>query len=449
MKPIKSLIIVLVIIAILTGGFIWLLNTEPQDNTDDPFASFEPSATITIFSTEKTNIKDIVVTNAGESYTLTQKNSKWVVNNDETIKILQNKADTLAYECSSVVVKMLVAENVTDFSPYGLDKTNTKVKFTLNDGQTKTVLVGNMTADKGLYYVMLEGDNKVYAKSITGVESLVLPLEKLRDTSLYSVGDDDLKAFTIAKRGAKEISITLEKEIESDGTEKSFWKMKSPIIKLANEYSIGEQVIPLITSLVFDKVASNEPGSLKEFGLDKPYAVYTVTDSNATYKVSVGNKTEGGRFVMISGSKAIYVVAESKISFVDMGYIQLVDKLIHVEYIEDVKNIIIDGNNEKIELSVSGGYKINNLSVDEDTFKSSYQTVLSIMLDDFTETTSKPSGKAAYTITYYKLDGSNTTVSFYDWDDRNYIVLINGEGNMLCRKKQVTNMIASLGATVK
>ena len=449
MKPIKSLIIILVIIAILTGGFIWLLNTEPVDNTEDPFASFEPSNTITIFSTEKENVKNIVVTNNGESYTLTKKDSDWIVNNDETIKIMQNRADTLAYECSSVVVKMLVKENVTDFAPYGLDNTDTKVKFTLNDGQTQTVLVGNMTADKGLYYVMLEGDDKVYAKSITGTESIVPTLEKLRESSLYAIAEGDLKAFTIAKNGAKEISIVLEKETKADGSEKGFWKMKSPIVKLASDYTIGEKILPVITSLVFDKVASNAPASLKEFGLDKPYAVYTVTDSNATYTVSVGNKTEGGRFVMISGSKAVYVVADSKISFIDIGYIQLVDKLIHIENIEEVKNVIVSGNNKKFELSVTDGYKINNISVGEDTFKSAYQTVLSIMLDDFTETTAKPSGKAAYTITYNKLDGSNSTVSFYDWDERNYIVLINGEGNMLCRKKQVTNMIASLGATVK
>ncbi len=449
MKPIKSLIIILVIIAILTGGFIWLLNTEPVDNTDDPFASFEPSNTLTIFSAEKENIKNIAVTNNGESYTLTKNDSGWIVNNDETIKIIQNRADTLAYECSSVVVKALVKENVTDFAPYGLDNTNTKVKFTLNDGQTQTVLVGNMTADKGLYYIMLEGDDKVYVKSITGTESLVPTLEKLRETSLYSVAEGDLKAFTIAKRGAKEISIFLEKEIEVDGTEKTFWKMRSPIVKLANDYAIGEKILPGITSLVFDKVASNTPNNLKEFGLDEPYAVYTVTDSNATHTVSVGNKTEGGRFVMISGSNAVYVVADSKISFVDIGYIQLVDKLIHIENIEQVKNVIVEGNNEKFELSVTDGYKINNLSVGEKTFKSAYQAVLGIMLDDFTDVAAKPSGKAAYTITYNKLDGSSSTVSFYDWDDRNYIAIINGEGNMLCRKKQVTNMVASLGATVK
>lgn len=449
MKPIKSLIIVLVIIAILTGGFIWLLNTEPVDNTDDPFASFEPSSTITIFSTEKENVKSMVVTNNGESYTLTKKDSDWVVNNDESIKIMQNRADTLAYECSNVVVKMLVKENVTDFASYGLDNTNTKVKFTLNDGQTQTILVGNMTADKSLYYVMIEGDNKVYAKSITGTESLVPTLEKLRETSLYSVAEGDLKAFTISKNGAKEISIFLEKEIDADGTEKSIWKMKSPIVKPANDYAIGEKILPVITSLVFDKVASNAPSNLKEFGLDKPYAVYTVTDSNATYTISVGNKTEGGRFVMISGSNAVYVVADSKISFVDIGYIQLADKLIHIENIEEVKNVIVAGNNEKFELSVTDEYKINNIIIGEDAFKSAYQTVLSIMLDDFTNTTAKPTGKAAYTITYNKIDGSSSNVSFYDWDDRNYIALINGEGNMLCRKKQVTNMIAGLRATVK
>ncbi|MBR5156271.1 MAG: DUF4340 domain-containing protein [Clostridia bacterium] len=452
MKPIKNIIIILAIIAVLATAFVVLLKTEPKEELEAT-PSFEPITTVDMFKTEKENIKSITITKDGKSYTVATEGEKWIVNNDPTIKISQSKANTLAYECSSVTAKELIAENVTDFSPYGLDNPTAVVDILFKDNTTQGILIGNKTADGSLSYLMLSGDNKVYAKSQSGVESLALSLDKLRDASLYSIAEEDIAAITIEKSGSNKIVLERNELPTNEGEEKVYeWKMKSPVIKNANEYNLFDYVVPTILSLSFDSVAEDDPQNLAPYGLDNPYAVYTVSDSENSYTISVGKETENGRYVKSADGAAVYVIENSKLKFLEYNYMQLVDKLIHLENIEDVSKVTVNGNGKNYEMTIEGekdnaSYKINSVPVSEDSFKNVYQAVIGIMFDDFTASTAA-AGETDCTVTYHKKSGEKTVVTYNNWDERNYLVRINGEGSLICRKKQITSMLDKLNQTV-
>ena len=452
MKPIKNIIIILAIIAVLIVAFVVLLKTEPKDELKAT-PSFEPIQTIDMFKAEKENIKSITVTKDGKSYTVATNGEKWIVNNDESIKISQSKANTLAYECSSITVKELIAENVTDFSPYGLDNPSAVVDITFKDNTTQGILIGDKTADGSLSYLMLSGDNKVYVKSQSGVESLALSLEKLRDASLYSIAEEDISAIIIEKSGSNKIVLVKEELPTGEGEEKAYeWKMKSPVIEDANEYNLHDYVMPTIVALSFDSVAEDNPQNLAQYGLDNPYATYTVSDSEKSYTVSVGKETENGRFVKTADSAAVYVIENSKLKFLEYNYMQLVDKLIHLEQIDEISKVTVNGNGKTYEMTIEGekdnaGYKINSVPVSEDSFKNVYQAVIGIMFDDFTASP-ESAGATECTVTYHKKTGEKTVVAYNNWDERNYLVRINGEGNLICRKKQITSMLDKLNQTV-
>ncbi len=452
MKPIKNIIIILSIIAVLTTAFIVLLKTEPKDETPAS-PSFEPITTIDMFKAEKENIKSITVTKDGKSYTVATDGKSWVVNNDPSIKISQSRANTLAYECSTVTVRELAAEGVTDFSPYGLDNPTAAVDIAFKDGTTQGILIGNKTIDGSLCYIMLSGDNKVYTKSYSGTESLVLSLEKLRDEVLYNISEEDISAISIQKSGSNKIVLVRETLPASENEEQTYeWKMKEPVIKNANEYNLQEYIMPTILSLSFDSVAADNPENLTQYGLDNPYAVYTVSDTEKTYTVYVGKETENGRFIKTPDSKAVYVVENSKLKFLEYNYMQLVDKLIHLENIDEISKVTINGNGKNYEMTIEGagdnaGYKINSVAVSEDTFKNVYQAVIGILLDDFTAS-AESAGETECTVTYHKKNGEKTVVTYHNWDERNYLVRINGEGNLICRKKQITSVLDKLNQTV-
>lgn len=454
MKPIRTIIIVIAIIAVLGAGFFFLLKMEPSEE-EEAEPSYTSSPTINIYKTEKENITQIKITIEGESYTVAKTDDdRWVVNNDPSIKISQSKADTLAYECSSITVKQLVAEAVTDFSPYGLSEPYAKVEISLSDGTGQNVLIGSKTADGSLRYIMLEGEDKVYAKSASGSESLALKLEKLRDASLYSVSEEELTGISIEKQGSNKIVLAKEEQPTQEGEEPVYlWKMKSPLVKDVNEYNLNENVIQKIISLSFDSVAADNAQDLQAYGLDSPYATYSVSDQETTYTIYVGNETDGSRYIKTTDSPAVYLVESSKLDFLNVGYIQLVDKLIHLENIEDVNGVTVHSANANYELQIEGsgenaGYKINGTPLSEDDFKVAYQYVLGISLDDFVIAGTQPTGEPECTFTYHKKDGSDSVVSFYNWDERNYLVLVNGEGNLLCRKKQVTSVLEHLSQAI-
>ena len=453
MKPIRTTVILLVIIAVLGAGFFVLLKTEPKEDTQAT-PSYTSTPTISIFKTEKENIEKIEVITEGETYFIAKQNEKWVVNNDLSIKISQSKADTLAYECSSVFVKRVVAENVSDFSPYGLSEAKSKVVISMKDGSSQTIFIGDKTADGSLGYLMLSGESTVYVKSASGLDSLAPKLEKLRDTSLYSVSEEELTAVTITRQGAHKISLVREEYLSTEEGEEPVyqWKMKEPLEKNANERNTSENVLKTILALSFDSVADNNAQDLGKYGLDTPYATYTVSDKKNTYTILVGKENGTSRYVKTPDSRAVYLVENSKLAFLNVSYLQLVDKLIYLENIEGITGVTIKGA-KNFEMQIEGNgdsaeYKINNVSISEDAFKTAYRYVLGITLDDFTEIGAKPQGKAECVVTYHKKEGQDAQVAYYSWDERNYLVTVNGEGNLLCRKKQVANMLDKLAQTV-
>lgn len=454
MKPIRTTVIVIAIIAVLAAGFYFLLKTEPKDDTDAS-PSFTPTPTITLFKTEKENITAIKITSEGSGYTVSKgEDGKWVVNNDPSIKISQSKADTLAYECSSVTVKQLVKESVSDFAPYGLNNPYARVEICLNDGSTQNVLIGALTADSTLRYIMLEGEDKVYAKSASGADSLALKLEKLRDASLYSVNAEEITAITIEKKDSHKIELVKEEQPAKEGEEPTYlWKMKEPLVKEISDYNLSENVLQTIPALSFDSVAADSAADLGQYGLDTPFATYSVSDAKNKYTVLVGSESNGSRYVKMSDSAAVYLVSNSKLEFLNVGYLQLVDKLIYLENIDGVTGVSVSGEGRSFELQIEGsgddaGYKINGTPLSEEAFKKAYQAVLGITLDDFTAPGTKPGGAVQATIVYHKKDGSEANVAFYTWDERNYLVHVNGEGNLICRKKQVSNMLDKLAQAV-
>ncbi len=453
MKPIKTTVIILLIIAVLGAGFFALLKTDPKKDAQAS-PSFSSAPTISVFKTEKENITELEVTADGENYVLTKQEDKWVVNHDSSVKISQSKADTLAYECSSVTVKQVAAENVSDFSAFGLSSPKSRVVVHLKDGETKTMLIGDKTADGSLGYLMLEGESTVYAKSVSGLESLAPKLEKLRDTSLYSVSEDKVTAITIARQGAHRISLTREKIAPAkEGEEPTYqWKMQEPLQKAANEYNLNEKILKTILAISFESVADNNAQNLEQYGLSEPYAAYTIADDKTAYGILVGKENGTSRYVKMADDNVIYLVESSKLAFLETGYLQLVDKLIYLENIDGITGVTIQGaQNYEMQIEGSGdsaGYKINGTPVSEDTFKSAYQAVLGITLDDFTDVGVQPKGSAECTISYHKKDGTDSQVAFYSWDERNYLVRVNGAGNLLCRKKQVSNMLEKLAQSI-
>lgn len=440
MKLYRNIIILTLIIALLGAGYWFVYKYEPKEEVED-----SPSHNYTtLFKTERENILELNITLPDESYLVSKDGTKWVVNNDKTIAVSQSKLDTLMYEAAAISAKELVDENPADLSVYGLLSPERKAVIKTKDGKETAFLAGSKTVDGEYYFVMIEGENKVYLKSITSVESLMKSLYDLRDSVLYSVSEEDLSKITIKKTGNDEIVL----ETENVGTNEEpmyEWKIKAPLKGEVENYTLSEDVIAKILSISHDMPAKGKTEA--ECGLLSPYAVYSVTADDEKYVVTIGNLDGEYRYVKVSGNDGIYLVKNDKLTFVDVQYSKLMMKLIHLENITDVNGVTIKRAGEEYVLKHTGSeendtYTINDKPVNEKNYKKAYQAVLSVALDDFV--TSDVTGKAEVTITYDRKDGKRSEVTFVSCDERNYVVKVNGEGNLTIKKKKIDAIFEKL-----
>lgn len=450
MKPIRNILILVGVIVLLAGGFYLIQQYEPAEDAE-AMPTFGPS--ITLFKTEKDSIQSVTVSSPEESYTLSKIGAMWVVNNDPNIKISQSRVDTLIYECATITVKELIAENVQELSQYGLDVPNRSVRIEQSDGTATTVLIGNTGLEGSVCYLMLSGETSIYTKSASGCDSLASPLSKLLDTAIYTIDSEDIGGVTLSRTGAKTVRLVRFNAAPADAEEPAYeWRMESPLIKTVNNYGIYEKLLAnIVTQSAVKVIPVPEPGA--DYGLENPQAVYSLwnLDGSMQIEVQVGKQEGKNTYIKLKDKQTVYQVATDKLNFLSLSYLDLVDKLIHVENIAEVSEIEITGLNKTYRMAIVGAednasYSINDKKIEESKFKKAYQTVIGFTLDDFAD--DGGSGPVALTIRYIKKDGSETIVECLDYNDRNYLVHVNGKGNLLVRKKQVDTMFDQLDKTL-
>ncbi|MBQ3554177.1 MAG: DUF4340 domain-containing protein [Clostridia bacterium] len=446
MKPMKTLAIVLTIVLVLIAGFVVLNMSEqsPQEQEQTPQTTLE---TVVLFETGVDAIAEIEMRGKQESYTLSRTNDDWVLDGDSSLLLDKAKVDSLVNSCAYIIASKEIAENVTDVSAYGLADPYKTVDIRLKDGTVTRVIIGNETADASMRYLMLAGGTSVYTKSTYAADALAPAMDSLRNKKLYAVSEETVNYLSVAREGTNTYAFKrLKKE---DGSWDVIWNMQEPFEKVFNEYTFTEELLPGLLSLTADSIVADYPKALGQYGLNQPYATVTVKDDEKSHTIHIGSRTESGsRYVKYADSHTVYLMSESKLAFLNIGYLQLIDKLIHVVSIEEVNEIRVKGENAEYLMKIEGAsepytYKINGKELEEKTFKMAYQSIIGIVLDDYTNAPQN-SGAEKASIRYRKKDGNTILVAFHEWDERNYLVRVNGKGSMICRKKQVSGLIDTL-----
>ena len=439
-KTYRNIAIITLVILLLGGGLYAVSKIEPkQDEVYNP----ELPDTVTVYQTEKDNIVSLTITNPEETYTLAQQGENWIVTKDPSVVLSTSNVENLLYECANIVGQELVNENVQDLAPYGLDKPERTVEIKLKDGTVIKVLIGAATFENSVSYLMIEGETKVYTKSTSGCNTLTSSLSALMSNNVYSMDTNEIGFVKIERAGGETITLDRVPVSTETGEVAYEWTMRTPINKKANTYRIEEHLLTNLLSQSAAKVIP-VPESGKDYGFDNPRAVYSITslDKSKNYTVTVGGTEEANTYLQLSGNQSVYLVPTEQLDFLNLSYLDLIDKLVHVENIKDVSEIGLSGLGKSFTLKISGAenatYKIGEKTIDEEVFKDVYQTIIGLCLDDFT---TSGGGETVFTITYKKLDGSQSVVKCLTYDDRNYLVKVNGEGNLLIRKKQIDTII--------
>jgi hypothetical protein len=269
----------LAVLALLAlASYIWFVERKQEPKKEGEREK------VTLVAVDKSKAKEITLAlAAGDSIQLVKQGSAW------TLKApFEAPADTSAVESMLTSLEKLeademVADQVTDFAQYGLEKPSRKVAA-LVEGAPAPLAVdfGAKSPDAGSVYARKPGEAKVYLVASWVESSFDKKPFDLRDRDLLHVKRDDVRSLEVT---GPEGGFALAR------TDAGEWAFTKPLATRAGRWSV-DGLLGTLENLRMEQVAGESVSDAKEiarYGLAKPArAVTLVTKDGATRTLEIG-----------------------------------------------------------------------------------------------------------------------------------------------------------------
>lgn len=255
MKLYRNAIILIIILALLFGVYLFVTKTKSKDSSQDR-RNFEK-----IIDLDTMEMEEITIENEDEKLIFVKKDKEWELKHPEGIKYDSSKLNSVAINFSSVFVEKVIEENASDLTQYGLDKP-VIVSAKMKDGAVETLEIGNLTPTGGAYYVKKKDSNDVFTTDTYTINKVKIKKNDIRDRVLFTVEPDDITKISMERGGSLVFSAKRPDE-ESD------WTLTSPIEGNANITALAPMLEAITNSTVSEYVEEN-PQDVDKYGLAKP-----------------------------------------------------------------------------------------------------------------------------------------------------------------------------------
>ena len=442
----KNIIILLtaLILLVVATVFVFMWDGPEVEEQQE-----EISETIKIFQCNADDITRMVINNPGETIEFVRIDSEnWKITGIEDASIKNFSVGMLAGDLASISAKSLVAEKAEKLSPYGLENPSNIAEIYLADGSKKVFLAGDKTALGDGYYCKLGDSDTIYTIYTSLHSSIFASLDDYRDTANLFIDREKITGIRVEKNDYNLNLQLMDEPITMGGYNIATWEMTEPDYNTVDISRLTDYVMDVLPTVTLSSVAGNKSEAAK-FGLDKPYAVITVTNLDSPTQVIKLGKTDGDIcYIMVDDNKDIYKANSSAFTFVDVDPFLLINKFVNIVNIEDVSNIKVSDGESEFVLAIEGDgdkrkYLFNGAEVEETKFKTEiYQEIIGLTVDKFcSDATYKP---PVATVEYNLKDGTYSKAEFVDYNDRNYAVYKDGKCKFIILKKTVNSMLDAL-----
>ncbi len=453
MKLYRNIIIIVAIIALLITGMYFITKYNPEKNNPVDTSENEKTEMFNIYEADSENITRIKIKNADEEYELKKSEDLWILNNNPSIKLQMTAVSTYLHTCSSISAKKLISESDENAKEYGFDENSLYTELFFKDGTSNKILVGNKSLDGDNYYIKLSGKPKIYLKNAYGTESIIPSSNSFRDLTIVKFDKENysvLEEIYIEKSGNTPVKIKKIKR-ENNNERQYQFKLIEPIYSDVSQQVFTENIVETLSNVTADAVVNDNANNLSAYGFDKPYAKFSVKTDTLNKDVVVGGETESFRFLKEQGSNTIYAVKKQYLEFLNVSYIDLMSKLIHIEYIDTIKDVEIALGNTKYTMMIKDTdpkeYYINDKKVEKKVFTSLYQEVIGLTLESI-DLSKEPDVATDGYIKYTRKDGSTAKVEFLPISELNYRVTVDGKGNSITSQKNFKDIFVKFKETL-
>ena len=267
------------------------------------------------------------------------KNSTWRIS--KPLKAAGDNPETESFlsEIENLKKFRVVEKNPKDLTKYGLQNPTFKIHLKFKEGKEKTLLLGHDSPMGGKIYLKFKNEPKV----------LLAATSKTRfDKSVYDFRDKTI--FNFSSGAINQIQIKREKHPFNLTQEKGEWLVSGEMKSKADK----DEVLAFIQAIQFSRIKefeSENPDSLKPYGLDKPITTLTLkTEKKNKYSIALGNpKIGSGTFAKKEDAPGVFLVDTKFYDNLNKKNIDFLDKTL-IEFEEkNVAEITLQTGEETIQ----------------------------------------------------------------------------------------------------
>lgn len=459
-KRITSIIAACLAVAILIGGTIAVIKLIPEMSDEETSSSvFED---ITVIDTDSTAFTTVTVTNSnGEFKFVTQQitatnddgetetTDYWCVEGVDITKLSNTSMNSIISAAASVTAIREITTKTA--SECGFDNPKIKVKVESDGHDPYTILIGDESPGGLGSYLMVEGIDTIYVAPETAFSSFEFSLLDLADkTSIpattFTTDTSDNKSedgayayfdsLTLSGTLFPNMITIINNPEDTDSAALVQYLITTPIERYANADNLTSIVnlfsneIAVAGSYAFDITDA----TLKEFGLDNPDAVVSMTIDGESRTFKISKVDDEYCAVIYDGAVMIRKVSASAFAFLSLKPEDFYYKNLFMNSINDIKTLKFNDSDSEVKFDIS--YEedensnktyhilVNEKEITASYFQSFYADFVGIQCSDFTvqETAAEVAGKI--TFTFY--DDSDTVIEFYKVNETQYQYSIDG-----------------------
>lgn len=270
----------LLIAAVLLAGLsaaVWYSNKKESAKAGKPAADASPK----ILSLGEDGIRQIEIKRRDGATTVVKKSDagKWEITAPKPLAADQSAVGSITSAVTSLSSERVVDDNVTDLASYGLAPAADEITFTMKDGKTSRLLVGDDTPTGSGVYAKVDGDPRLFTMASSNKSTLDKSSKDLRDKRLMTFDQDKISR----------VELTAKKQtLEFGRVNQNEWQILKPKPLRADGWQV-EELVRKIKDAVMDTTVSDEDAkkAAAAFGSAQPVATARVTDASGTQTLEV------------------------------------------------------------------------------------------------------------------------------------------------------------------
>ena len=449
-KRIVTIVIACVaVVALVCGGLFAKSEIDKITDSEKTQSEEEVFPDISLVDRDSTAFTSVDITNTKGTFKFTTKQitttddagkeqtkTFWCVNDIDVSKISSSAVNERITNVASITAKREIDTKTKE--QCGLTKAKVKVSVTDPKDGNYTFYIGNRSPDGLGYYFSFEGSDKIYVVPLDELSTFEFELLDLTDKTAIpaTVFDTDTSSNKLADGSygyfdSLTISGKLYNEtitIENNKKENATVEIVPYIITTPRKMYAQKENVPSALTL-FSKtvnVAGNyaieiNDKTLKEFGLDNPDAIVTLTINGESKSFKFSKIDDEFCAVIYDDATMIRKVTIDSFAFLSLKADDFYYNQPFMNSISDVSGIeLVEGETKvKIDLSYTEDKeqvktyhaKVNGKTIETVDFQNFYQDFVDVRCTSFKIET--PTTDAASTITIRFHDGSSTVINFY------------------------------------